>query len=57
MPLPELSYKWDHMPKSVVWILFNNKCEVQRQGEIGRGEGEGVKEKEIKKKIIPTLWI
>lgn len=39
MPLPELRYKPDHMPKSMVQILPNNKCEVERETEIGRQAG------------------
>lgn len=31
--LPELRCKWDHMPESVVQILFN-KCEVEKQKQI-----------------------
>lgn len=30
--LPELRCKEDHMLKSIVQILFNNKCKVERDG-------------------------
>ncbi|TRZ15773.1 hypothetical protein HGM15179_011355 [Zosterops borbonicus] len=33
MPLPELKCKGDHTPKSIVWILFKSKCEVEREKE------------------------
>lgn len=44
MPLPELRCKTDHMPKSVVQILFNNKCEVKI--EINRKEAGSGGERE-----------
>lgn len=36
MPLPELRCKGEHMPKSIVQILFDSKCEVEREIKIGR---------------------
>lgn len=46
MPLPELRCKQDHVPKSVIQILFNSKCEVQRDGNRKEGWGRGEKERE-----------
>lgn len=34
MSLPELRLKEDHMPKSIIWILFNGKCDLERLKEI-----------------------
>lgn len=31
MPLHKLRCKWDRMPKSIVQILFNSGCEVERE--------------------------
>lgn len=31
MPLPKLRCKGDHVPASIVWILFNSNCEVERK--------------------------
>lgn len=39
MPPPKLSYKQDHMWKSLTWVLFNN-CEVKKQKRgVGKKEG------------------
>lgn len=46
MPLPTLKSKPDHMLKSIVRILFNSKCGVERQIEINRKGVEGEKENE-----------
>lgn len=45
-PLPELRCKGEHMPKSTVEILFDSKCEVEREIKIGRGCGGGERERE-----------
>lgn len=39
--MPKLRCRKDHMPQSILRILFNSKCEVARQEEKkGRGERE-----------------
>lgn len=40
MSLPELRRKGDHMPKSITWILFNSKCDVERLKEIEKESKE-----------------
>lgn len=61
MTLPELRSKKDHMPKSVVWILFNSKYEVktERQKEVGkrRGEKESDRETDKQKIQISVIYI
>lgn len=49
MPVSELRFKQDHMPKSILQILFNCKSKKE-MGKRGRGEEEI--QREIKKKII-----
>lgn len=54
MPLPKLKSKRDHMLKSIVGILFNSKCGVERQIERNRKGMEG--EKENERETLCTQW-
>lgn len=40
MLLPWSRCKWDHIPKSIVWIVFNSKCEKEREEEIEKQSGK-----------------
>lgn len=43
MPVPKLRCKQDHISKSIEWILFNSKCERERECVKDRKEVEGDK--------------
>lgn len=57
MPLPKLRCKQDRMPKSIVQILFNIKCEVreiERDRKKRRRKRDTVRERQVKQKDNPT---
>lgn len=54
MPLPKLRCKWDHMQKSIVWILFNSKCGIEREKNKNEG-GSGERVLEQSHRIIREI--
>lgn len=55
MPLPELRCNGEHMPKSTGQILFDSKCEVEREIKTGKGcqgerERDRKREREVKQR-------
>lgn len=47
MSLLELRSKWDHMLKFIEWILFSDKCQVEREIEGNRKKREGKRKRQI----------
>lgn len=36
IPLPESRCKWGRMSETIIWILLNSKCEVERERRLSR---------------------